>query len=180
MKPDMQNTNRQGKDPVNEAPTAALAALSWIKGVGDSIFRTTVRFLRNIPSRIRNKYLRYLNEKKRMPKRKTKSKVYVLVGYTNKKYVDRRYAATKVQNLIRKVLLISILLVFLVILYKWLNPLGNTNELKLIIGVDKIDELAQDDPFGATMSSNQLIITTSTPTPTGTAAPSITATPAPT
>ena len=179
MKPDIQNTDRQSGDPMNEAPMAAFAALSWVKGVGGSIFRTTARFLRNIPSRIRNKYLRYLNEKKRMPRRKTKSKVYVLVGYTNKKYVDRRYAATKVQNLIRKVLLISILLVFLVIMYKWLNPLGNTNELKLIVGVDKIDDLTQDDPFGASVSSNQLIITTATPTPTGTTAPAITGTPTP-
>ena len=174
MKSDNQNANIH-KDSSQEAVQVGVYAfIPWIKGVAGSVFRTTERFVRNIPSKLRNKYLRYRNEKKRLPRRKTKSKVYVLVGYTTKEHVDRRFTGIKVQQMIRKVLLLFILFVFLLIVYKWLNPLGNTNEIKQIVGIDKIDDLAQEDPFGDSAStSNQIQINTITITQVPTLAPEI-------
>lgn len=180
MKSDNKNANIQDSSS-DEAPIGAFAVIPWFKGVAGSIFRTTERFIRNIPSRLRNKYLRYRNEKKRLPKRKTKSKVYVLVGYTTKEHVDRRFTGIKVQRMIRKFLLLIILLVFLLIMYKLLDPLGNTNEIKQIVGINKIDDLAQNDPFGdSTGTSNQIQISTITitqaPTQTPTQTTNITGT----
>jgi len=173
MNSDNHNPNFQRDDQNEDVPTGAALLLSAIAGVFGSIVRTTVRFVKNIPSRIQNKYLRYCNEKNRLPRRRTKSKVYVLVGYTTKEHVDRKYAAIKVQHLIRRVLLICILIVSLVILYNWLNPLGNTNDLKQIVGINKIDDLAQKDPFGSPGATNQIKLSTTT------SSVSVTPTPAP-
>ena len=166
MNSDSKNMNTHNADSGEEAPERGSSILMWIQGVVGSIGRTTVRFVKNIPSRIQNKYQRYRNEKKRMPRRKTKSKVYVLVGYTTKEHIDRRFAAVKVQQIIRKVMLGFILLFMVIILNNWLNPLGNTDELKQIIGIDKIDDLAQEDPFGEPGATNQIQIITPTGTPT--------------
>jgi len=176
MKSDNQDANSKNGNTQDEVPIGAYAVIPWIKGIAGSIFRTTKRFVRNIPSRLRNKYLRYRNEKNRLPRRKTKSKVYVLVGYTTKEHVDRRFIGIKVQQMIRKVLLLLILFVFLFIMYKLLDPLGNTNEIKQIVGIDKIDDLAQEDPFGASGKSNQIQISTTTITQVPTLTPAITGT----
>ena len=174
MKSDRKHLGANSESAKDEASSGSFSLIVWIQGVAGSISRTTVRFVRNIPSRVQNKYMRYLNEKKRMPRRKTKSKVYVLAGYTTKAYVNRRFAAIKVQQIIRKTLLGLILVVFLVIMYKWLDPLGNTNELKQIIGIDKIDDLAQDDPFSDTGAANQIQINLATITPSVTPTPAAT------
>lgn len=171
MRPDTNNLNTQSGNSRNEAPVRTFSIFSWIQGVSGSIFRTTVRLVKNIPSRMHNKYLRYRNEKKRMPRRKTKSKVYVLVGYTTKEHVDRRFAALKVQQLIRKTLIALIVIVFLVIMYNWLDPLGNTNEIKQIVGIEKINDLAQEDPFQADVTTNQVQVNKVTVTVTVTPAP---------
>jgi hypothetical protein len=166
-----QKTTNKNDDPGNDPPVGVSRILLTISEVLGSIARTTVRFVKNIPSRIQNKYMRYRNEKNRLPKRRTKNKVYVLVGYTTKEHVDRKYAAIKVQHLIRRVLMVCILIVFLVIMYNWLNPLGNTTELKQIIGINKIDDLALEDPFGSSGETNQIQLSTTaasisvTPTP---------------
>ncbi len=157
-----QNNEIQNDNPRKDPPVGAARILSTISEVLGSITRTTVRFVKNIPSRIQNKYMRYRNEKNRLPKRRTKNKVYVLVGYTTKEHVDRKYAAIKVQHLIRRVLMVCILIVLLVIMYNWLNPLGNTTELKQIVGINKIDDLAQEDPFGTSGETNQIQLSTTT------------------
>lgn len=150
MNSDGQKSKPQSTDSKENAIGSAFSSvIIWLQGVVGSIYRTTLRFIKNIPSRLHNKYLRYMNERRRMPRRKTKSKVYVLVGYTSKEHVDRRFMAMKVQNLIRKSLLLGILIVFLIIIFKWLDPLGNINELKQIVGIDSMDDLAQEDPFGS-------------------------------
>ena len=165
MKPEDLNEKTKDNDSQYETPQWVLLIFSWINGVFGSIFRTTIRFIKNIPSRIKNKYLRYRNEKNRMPRRKTRSKVYVLVGYVNKKHVDRKYAALKVQHLIRKTLVMIIIIVFLIMIFQWLNPLGKVKELKQIVGIDEIGDLAQDDPFGASKSSVSIEMFLTSPTP---------------
>jgi len=174
MKSDRNNLDINSEDAKVEASSGTFSLITWIQGVAGSFVRTTVRFVRNIPSRLQNKYMRYLNEKKRLPRRKTKSKVYVLAGYTTKAYVNRRFAAIAVQQIIRKTLLGLILVVFLVIMYKWLDPLGNTNELKQIMGIEKIDDLAQDDPFSEKGAANQIQFSLATVTPSVTPIPAAT------
>lgn len=174
MKSDRNNLDTNSEESKAVTSSGNFSLITWIQGVVGSIGRTTVRFVRNIPSRMHNKYMRYLNEKKRMPRRKTKSKVYVLAGYTTKAYVNRRFAATAVQQIIRKTLLGLILVIFMVIMYKWLDPLGKTNELKQIIGIDKIDDLAQDDPFSDKGAANQIQFSLATVTPSVTPTPAAT------
>lgn len=139
---------------------AGSSVMSWIKGVAGSVGRTTVRYLKNIPPRLQNKYLRCRNEKKRMPRRTSKNRVYVLIGYTTKDHVDRRYRATKVQNLIRTVLLVLIMAALIFISYKWLNPFGKSDEILQIIGINNIDDLTQEDPFSAAETTNLFNIST--------------------
>jgi len=127
-----------------------------ISGVFGCIGRTTVRFFKNIIPRTVNKYRRYMNEKKRMPKRTSKSKVYVLIGYTTKEHVDRHFRSLKIQNLIRTALLILILAAVIVITMNWLDPFGNMDELKQIIGIDKVQDLTQEDPFGSAIEQTEL------------------------
>lgn len=149
------------------APTAVSTAATWIQGVAGCIYRSTKRYIKNIPSRVQNKYLRYRNEKSRMPKRTGKNRVYVLVGYTSKANIDRRFRAEKLQNMIRRTLLILILIVSLVITYKMLfDQFGDTEEFKQIIGINGIDDLTGNDPFGAAGETTQFVISTIPVTPT--------------
>ena len=127
-----------------------------ISGVFGCIGRTTVRFFKNIIPRTVNKYRRYMNEKNRMPKRTSKSKVYVLIGYTTKEHVDRHFRSIKIQNMIRTALLVLILIAVIVITMNWLDPFGNMDELKQIIGIDKVQDLTQEDPFGAAIEQTAL------------------------
>ncbi len=123
-----------------------------------SILRTTKRFFKNLIPSIRNKYRRWRNERNRLPKRTTRSKAYLLVGYTTKEHIDKRYRAMKLQNIIRVVFLISILVLTIYVLQKWLNPFGNTDELKQIIGIEGIDELTEEDPFSKNANSENILI----------------------
>ena len=127
-----------------------------ISGVFGCIGRTTVRFFKNIVPRSVNKYRRWRNEKNRMPKRTTKSKVYVLIGYTTKEHVDRHFRSFKIQNLIRTGLLVLILITIVIITMNWLDPFGNMDELKQIIGIDKVQDLTEEDPFEAAIEQTEL------------------------
>jgi hypothetical protein len=140
-------------------------ALQWLSGLFGSIWRTTRRFFKNILPSAKSYYKRWRNERSRLPKRTTRSKAYLLVGYTTKENINNRYRAMKIQNVIRVVLLLSIIMLTVYILYKWLNPFGNTDELQQIIGVNKIEELTEDDPFAKDQSSDNLLILNDLPQP---------------
>jgi uncharacterized membrane protein len=103
-----------------------------------------------------------------MPQRKTRSKVYVLIGYTSKEHVDRRYRAIKVQNVIRKVLVLLIVVLFLLILFKWVDPLRNSEQYKQMMGISDMKELTKVDPFGAVGESSdyEIYVPSNSPTPT--------------
>ena len=69
MKSDRNNLDKNSENVKAETSSGNFSLTAWIQGVAGSIGRTTVRFVRNIPSRVQNKYMRYRNEKKRMPRR---------------------------------------------------------------------------------------------------------------
>lgn len=132
--------------------------VSWLYGLFGSIWRTTKRFFKNIIPSTKNHFKRWRNERNRLPKRQTRSKAYLLVGYTTKENIDKRYRAMKIQNIIRVFLLLSIMMLTIFILYKWLNPFGNTDELQQIVGVNEIDELTGEDPFAKNQAPDNLLI----------------------
>ena len=152
-----QKRSPETENPPKSSESARNSSVSTrLSGVFGCIGRTTVRFFKNIVPRTVNKYKRWKNEKNRMPKRTTKSKVYVLIGYTTKEHVDRHFRSIKIQNLIRTSLLVLILITIIVITMNWLDPFGNMDELKQIIGIDKVQDLTQEDPFGAAIEQTEL------------------------
>lgn len=124
------------------------SAADFFQGLFGSIYRTTKRLLVNFLPGVKNIYKRWRNERNRLPKRTSRNKAYLLLGYTTKEHINKRYRAMKIQNIIRVSLLISIILITFYILYTWLNPFGNTDEIKQIAGVDGIEDLTGEDPFG--------------------------------
>ena len=109
--------------------------------------RTTVQYFRNLPDKIRNKIKAKISEHRRMPKRKSISKVYVLVGYTTKEYVDQKYRKEKALLMIRRILVAAIIILILIMTYRWIMPKLDTNEYKQMVGIQDIDDLTSSDPF---------------------------------
>ncbi|MBO4689010.1 MAG: hypothetical protein J5636_10935 [Clostridiales bacterium] len=109
--------------------------------------RTTIQYFKNLPNDIRNKVKAKIAEHRRMPKRKSISKVYVLVGYTTKEYVDQKYRKEKILLNIRRILVAAIIILILIMTYRWIMPKFDTNEYKQMIGIQEIDDLTQSDPF---------------------------------
>jgi hypothetical protein len=124
-----------------------IRAINWVSGVATSIFRTTVRYFKNIPSKIINLYRRRKKEHDRMPKRTSANKVYVLIGYTTKKNVDRKYRREKVMYRLRSVLVFVIIIVLLIMIYQAVIPMIDSSEYKQMLGIEKIEKMAEKDPF---------------------------------
>ncbi len=133
-------------------------SFSMLKALPGSMLRATTRAIRNFIPSLRNRYRRWQNMKNRLPKRTGRNRVYMLIGYTSKEHVDNRYRAMKVQNIIRILILVCILIALLFIGYKALNPFGNMDELKQIVGFDDLNDLTKDDPFSARPDSTSLYV----------------------
>ena len=175
MKPDKPISAGQGSDSPKESTEIVFPAFLWIRGVVSCVFWSTVRYVKNIPSRVKNKFLRWRNLRKRMPHRKTKNKIYVLIGYTTRENIDRRYRAVKVQHMIRSILLGLIVVVFLMIMFKWIDPLRKSDQYKQMVGISNMKELTKADPFGIAGETSRIMIYTPSITPSLT--PSVTPTP---
>lgn len=137
------------------------------------IGRTTVTFFKQLPHTIATKYKAKVAEYRRMPKRRSINKVYVLVGYTTKEYVDRKFRKERILLTIRKILVICIVLITLIIAWRWIYPKLDTEEYKQMIGINEMGELTKNDPF-ATESTTIVISPESqevTPIPTNTTSP---------
>jgi len=130
--------------------------------LGKSIYIATLLFFKNIPSVIKNRWQRYWNEKKRLPKRKTKSRVYVLVGYTSKEKVDKRYRSMKIQKLIKGFLIIGILVISMILLYRAFSPEFDFASYQQMFGIEKLDDLTEKDPFEGIAVVPQVTPTVST------------------
>lgn len=103
-----------------------------------------------------------------MPKRTSANKVYVLIGYTSKKNVDRKYRREKVLYRLRSVLILAIIIVLLVMIYQAIIPMIDSSEYKQMLGIEKIEKMAEKDPF-ETEKDNDIILFSAedtTPLPT--------------
>ena len=114
---------------------------SSVGGFFSFLGRTTVNYFKKLPDSIRNRIKAKIAERRRMPKRKSIHKVYVLVGYTTKEYVDRKYRKERTLLLIRKLLIAGIVILTLIMTYRWISPKIDYNEYKQMVGVNKINEL---------------------------------------
>jgi hypothetical protein len=61
--------------------------------------------------------------------------------------VDRKYRKERTLLLIRKLLIAGIVILALIMTYRWISPKIDYSEYKQMVGVDKINELTQSDPF---------------------------------
>lgn len=137
------------------------------------IGRTTVTFFKQLPHTIATKYKAKVAEYRRMPKRRSINKVYVLVGYTTKEYVDRKFRKERILLSVRKILVACIVLLVLIMAWRWIYPKLDTEEYKQMIGINEMGELTKNDPF-ATESTTIVIAPESqevTPIPTNTTSP---------
>ena len=118
-----------------------------ISDVITSMGRSTVRFIKNIPHQISNEYKRRINEYRRRPRRKTPNRVYSLVGYTTKAYVDSKYRMARVLRLIRTSLALAIILFVLIMIVKSILPVLDPKNYKQIFGINDFTQLTENDPF---------------------------------
>ena len=148
------NSNTPNEEGTQEPwyERAIFAVLHFFAFLG----RTTWNFFKNLPGKISQKIKEKIAEKKRMPKRKSIHKVYVLVGYTTKEYVDRKFRKQRWLLIIRRILVVCIIVLILVMVYRWLVPQLDTDEYKQMIGINDIQDLTQSDPF-ATETTNGAI-----------------------
>lgn len=159
---DNNNSNQSG---VNTPTPWYTRVINWIIGVAVSVFRTTIRFFKNIPSKILNFYRIKKKEHDRMPKRKSVNKVYVLIGYTTKKNVDKKYRREKIMYRLRSVLVLAIVVVLLIMLYQAVIPLIDSSEYKQMLGIEKIGKMAEKDPFESEKDNDIILFSAEDTTP---------------
>ena len=119
-----------------------------------SVARTTVRYFKNLPNKIRDYIKRKVNEYKRRPPRKEANKVYVLVGYTTKKNLDNRFNSEHLMIVFRRILLVFIFLLLLIITLNWIRPLIEVDQYKQVFGVENVDDITSNDPFYSEFHEN--------------------------
>jgi hypothetical protein len=143
-----EESNEETYEEAYQAETEASGGvMQSIGGFFSFLGRTTVNYFKGLPDTIRNKIKAKIAEHRRMPKRKSIHKVYVLVGYTTKEYVDRKYRKERALLIIRKALIAAIVVLVLIMTYRWITPKIDYSEYKQMVGVNKINELTQSDPF---------------------------------
>ncbi|MBR3058733.1 MAG: hypothetical protein IKG93_12310 [Clostridiales bacterium] len=140
-------------------------ALFSVLGFFAFLGHTTWNFFKALPGNISSKIKEKIAQKKRMPKRKSIHKVYVLVGYTTKEYVNRKYRKERALLIIRRILVACIILVILIMAYRWFVPQLDTDEYKQMIGIDDIKELTQSDPFATETTKAQIQLESEAITP---------------
>ena len=110
-------------------------------------YRATVRLFRGLPASISNYVKRKVKEYRNRPKRTDISRVYVVVGYTNKKRVDEKFNAERRMMIIRRGLLILIFVLIVFIAVDRVTGYVNYGELSQIFGIDSFDAAVENDPF---------------------------------
>lgn len=115
--------------------------------------RASLRYIKNIPSKVKNYFVRKINERKNRPPRKDINKVYVLVGYTTRKHVDDKFNAERHMIIIRRGLLI---IIFVLLLFITLNRVLNIvkfDDMKQMFGISGWGEVVSHDPFNNAVPS---------------------------
>lgn len=118
-------------------------------------WRATVRLFKSIPSRIIGRIRRTWRAYRDRPPRKDISRVYTVVGYTTRKFVDERYNAERRMMILRRGLLALIFFLLLFIVLDRTLSILNYNELKQMFGFSSWTELLQNDPFSDRKETEQ-------------------------
>lgn len=126
-------------------------------------WRATVRLFKSIPNRIFGRIRKVWRDYRDRPPRKDISRVYLVVGYTTKKYVDERYNAERRMMIMRRGLLALIFFLLLFIVLDRSLSAFNYNEVKQMFGFSSWTELLKNDPFSERKETEQ---TTAAITPT--------------
>ncbi len=119
-----------------------------ISKIASSVARNTVKFFRNIPSRVENYVKRKITDYKRKPKRDDVNKVYVLVGYTTKRHIESKYNAERSLIILNRGLLIIIFFLLLFISINAIIPYIRTDQYEEMFGISTVDDITRNDPFG--------------------------------
>ena len=109
--------------------------------------RATLRYIKNIPSKVRNYFGRKINERRNRPPRKDINKVYVLVGYTTRKHVDDKFNAERHMIILRRGLLIIIFVLLLFIILNRVLNIVKFDDMKQMFGMSGWEEVTASDPF---------------------------------
>ena len=125
-------------------------------------WRATVRLFKSIPSRIFGRIRKAWRDYRDRPPRKDISRVYMVVGYTTKKFVDERYNAERRMMIMRRGLLALIFFLLLFIVLDRSLSAFNYGELKQMFGFGSWTELLKNDPFSERSETEQsaAVITT--------------------
>ena len=110
-------------------------------------WRATVRLFKSIPSRIFGRIRKVWRDYRDRPPRKDISRVYLVVGYTTKKYVEERYNAERRMMIMRRGLLALIFFLLLFIVLDRSLSAFNYGEIKQMFGFSSWSELLKNDPF---------------------------------
>ena len=110
-------------------------------------WRATVRLFKSIPSRIFGRIRKVWRDYRDRPPRKDISRVYLVVGYTTKKYVEERYNAERRMMIMRSGLLALIFFLLLFIVLDRSLSAFNYGEIKQMFGFSSWTELLKNDPF---------------------------------
>jgi hypothetical protein len=159
----------QNANPMN------IANISWyvrfgkrIQAIAISMYRTTIQYFKNIPSRIANCYKTKANEKKRLPKRTSANRIYVLVGYTTQSHIDSRFRKQKSIHIIRNLLIAGVIALLIILAYRSILPLIDSEQYKKMLGIEHVDEMTEKDPFE--VDTNNKVVTFATDSTTTTTA----------
>lgn len=128
--------------------------------LGSSVYRNTIQYFKNIPSKIIHFFRIRINEKKRMPKRNTPNRIYVLVGYTTQAHIDRKFRREKAIHITRTVLIIGVFLMILLLSIRSLKPFVESFQYKQLLGIENIQEMTQNDPFQKDTNNNVMTFST--------------------
>lgn len=110
-------------------------------------WRATVRLFKSIPSRIFGRIRKVWRDYRDRPPRKDISRVYLVVGYTTKKYVEERYNAERRMMIMRRGLLALIFFLLLFIVLDRSLSAFNYGEIKQMFGFSSWSDLLKNDPF---------------------------------
>ena len=132
---------------INKDEASRIGILNTLASICSSVGRTTIRFFKNLPLKIKNYFrIKYL-EYKRKPARKDINRVYILVGYTTKKHIENKFNAERYMIIFRRGLLLLIFVLLLFISINGIIPLINTDQYSQMFGIEDIKEMTKNDPF---------------------------------
>ncbi len=153
--------SEQNANPLNPTdPSWYIRFGKRIQAVAFSMYRSTIQYYKNIPSRIVNHFQTRANEKKRLPKRTSANRIYVLVGYTTQAHIDNRFRKEKSIHVIRNLLIIGVFALLVVLAYRSIIPLIDSEQYKKMLGIEHVGEMTEKDPFE--VDSNDKVVTFAT------------------